>query len=448
MEFVKIHQSGAVQNPPKTTSPVASTSTNTTNTTTNTSTNINPTDISPIAKIEFELIEKTNDIAIFELKFLNAQGASVDSSLIKDGISLSVNSLDIAELRENQLFSGDIIDGKARIHANLKSKGSLMIYALITGKNYKSPVFNLDSTVESLTETDTEVSTAEEAASLQVEFKGNFVPNMPLELTVKALGEDMALVSNYTPEEAVTFVLSSGGGNFVPSQLSTGAFKSGVAALEFIPDSNSTVRFYATDGKIKSEEITLQAGVFKDVSSSHPNYKAIRYLRDQGVIGGYDDGTFKPEKAISRVEVLKIILGALNYEKRDDSIVNFTDTARGTWYSPFLATAVGSGIVNGYPDRSFRPANNVNTAEFFKMLTLSTGEELEEEISEKPFRDVEPSDWFAPYAAYANKKRVLSSEKLYFDAGRNITRGEVADAIYRVLMIQKHGVKFYRDGLL
>ena len=55
---------------------------------------------------------------------------------------------------------------------------------------------------------------------------------------------------------------------------------------------------------------TVNTDVFTDVQLGHPEYIALKYLKEKGVITGYSDGSFKPDNLISRVEALKIILAA------------------------------------------------------------------------------------------------------------------------------------------
>ena len=56
--------------------------------------------------------------------------------------------------------------------------------------------------------------------------------------------------------------------------------------------------------------------IFTDVTTGHDNYVAIKYLKENELIEGYEDGSFKPLKKINRAEALKIITGALSKEKK------------------------------------------------------------------------------------------------------------------------------------
>lgn len=47
---------------------------------------------------------------------------------------------------------------------------------------------------------------------------------------------------------------------------------------------------------------------FSDVDPAHENYQAINYLQKTGVIQGYDDGTFRPAQLVNRAEAIKIIM--------------------------------------------------------------------------------------------------------------------------------------------
>ncbi|QQR83104.1 S-layer homology domain-containing protein [Candidatus Peregrinibacteria bacterium] len=92
----------------------------------------------------------------------------------------------------------------------------------------------------------------------------------------------------------------------------------------------------------------VQAASFTDVPSSHPNYQAITYLQDQGVVEGYDDGTFQPNRQVNRAEALKIILLASDIfvpEISEQAI--FPDVPHDVWYGKYALKAKNLSIVQG-----------------------------------------------------------------------------------------------------
>ncbi|MFA5948263.1 MAG: S-layer homology domain-containing protein, partial [Candidatus Gracilibacteria bacterium] len=101
------------------------------------------------------------------------------------------------------------------------------------------------------------------------------------------------------------------------------------------------------------------AGVFPDVDEDHENYKAITYLQEKGVISGNDKGEFKPEGFLNRAEALKIIVNAFAVPLEEDYEILFPDVVKTDWFFKFVMAAKQSGIVKGYDDGNFKPANEV-----------------------------------------------------------------------------------------
>ena len=230
--------------------------------------------------------------------------------------------------------------------------------------------------------------------------------------------------------------LLSGQGKFSSTQLSAKDFQNGRAQVEFTPSENSTVQIKVQSGVLvgQSEKMAVTQMVqFSDVSESHVHFRAITALREQGIIGGYSDGTFRPEAPITRVAVLKMLLLGLGIPIQGGTVA-FSDTGADQWYQDFLHTAVENGIVNGFPDGSFRPAANIVRASFFKML-LNTAKVSLPAVSRDPFQDVPASEWFARHAAFAKSEKLLDFASGKFEGERQMTRGEVAESIFRLMQI-------------
>lgn len=175
--------------------------------------------------------------------------------------------------------------------------------------------------------------------------------------------------------------------------------------------------------------------IFSDVSTSHPSYEAISYLVNQGIISGYPDGSFKPNNVVSRVEALKMILEGIN-SKFDTGSLPFSDASVNEWYGKYLYTAYKGKIVNGYPDGSFRPSSTVNKVEFYKILFNSMDIGVGTKVSSAPFKDVPVDAWFAPYVSKGKKLGVIEDGD-YFKPEVGMKRSEVAEAMYRVMTLDK-----------
>ncbi|MDD5469282.1 MAG: beta-propeller domain-containing protein [Candidatus Peribacteraceae bacterium] len=123
----------------------------------------------------------------------------------------------------------------------------------------------------------------------------------------------------------------------------------------------------------------LAATGFSDVSSSTPYGEAIRTLQERGVIEGYQDGTFKPGSTINRAEFLKIILEGRTGESADAAYTgkNCFPDVKEEWFAPYVCTAKEEGIIGGYPDGTFKPGQPINFVEASKIIALAFGQDVE-----------------------------------------------------------------------
>lgn len=168
---------------------------------------------------------------------------------------------------------------------------------------------------------------------------------------------------------------------------------------------------------VSAEEAQTPSGItavtdFPDVLRTHTTYVAVNYLSQAGVINGYPDGTFKPDNPINRAEVLKIILNGSNIDSPEDfGEVTFPDVSSNDWFARYVMRAKLLGIVKGNdPDGTFTPTRQVNKAEFLKMLLMSNFIKAEAlEAAENTAPDVPADAWFAPYLNYALKVGITTA---------------------------------------
>jgi hypothetical protein len=112
---------------------------------------------------------------------------------------------------------------------------------------------------------------------------------------------------------------------------------------------------------------TTSTASFSDVPTTHWAFKYIETAKAAGFIGGYPDGTFRPDAQVNRAEICKMVIGAGKIAT-DTAGSGFSDTA-GNWAETFIKTAAKNGIVGGYPDGTFGPAKNATRAEAAKMVS-------------------------------------------------------------------------------
>lgn len=114
------------------------------------------------------------------------------------------------------------------------------------------------------------------------------------------------------------------------------------------------------------------AGTFTDIADIDYE-EAIETLEALGVITGYEDGTYKPEKTVTRAEMAKLMVELLGYgDLVAGSKSNFSDT-QGHWADAYIGLAAGRGIVVGTGNGKFDPDKTVSYDQVLTMLVRGLG---------------------------------------------------------------------------
>ena len=108
-----------------------------------------------------------------------------------------------------------------------------------------------------------------------------------------------------------------------------------------------------------------QTNDYTDVPADAWYNNAVSTLSNAGIIDGYEDGTFKPDGNITRAEFATIAVRF--FEATYDGEDLFSDIA-GHWAQDYINEAANAGIVDGYPDGTFRPQQYITRAEAMTMV--------------------------------------------------------------------------------
>lgn len=103
---------------------------------------------------------------------------------------------------------------------------------------------------------------------------------------------------------------------------------------------------------------------FSDIKDGAWCCRAVSTLTNMGIIKGYTDGSFQPNKSITRAELATIIA---RFAKLDVNTKTFSDI-NGHWAQKSIELAAGNGWINGYTDGTFRPNKSIIRAETFAMI--------------------------------------------------------------------------------
>ncbi len=158
----------------------------------------------------------------------------------------------------------------------------------------------------------------------------------------------------------------------------------------------------------------------------------------KGIVHGYADGTYRPDRPISRAEYLAVILRAFPRTATgvNVSISSFTDI-RVDWQVPIIETAYRLGIISGQQAsdgrRYYRPDDTITRAEALKILLLATGIRPTTAPTDIRLVDV-ATHWQIPVFETAYRIGIVAGQKRsdgkrYFRPDDPITRAETAKVV-------------------
>jgi len=181
------------------------------------------------------------------------------------------------------------------------------------------------------------------------------------------------------------------------------------------------------------------AALLSDITDSR-NREAIQYLSDKNIIGGYPDGTFRPQNTVNRAELVKILVGGKGATPTLEQYHTCFPDVKKEWFAPFVCYAKEHGWVSGYPDGTFRPSAIVNKAEAIKMIVTVQRYAIPASISETSFGDVDTTAWYAPFVQAAHEKGILEEEDGILGVSSDMRREAVAEIIYRLVIMYEQGL--------
>lgn len=232
----------------------------------------------------------------------------------------------------------------------------------------------------------------------------------------------------------VNLEVTSGKAKLSKKILTSKDFVDGVATVQMTSLSKTAITVRAKSGVLLGESKLIREArktekIFHDISVDHPNADAISYLKKKEILSGNPDGSFRPNGGINRAEFAKVILLSLDIDPVPAKGNRFSDVSKNEWFAGYVETAANLGVINGYPDGSFRPAGNINRAEMFAMLARASKVALPKNSS---FVDVPNTEWYASSAAYAQNNNLLDFGTQFYPASL-MSRAEVAEAVSRFL---------------
>ena len=183
------------------------------------------------------------------------------------------------------------------------------------------------------------------------------------------------------------------------------AFVSGYPDGTFQPDSETTRAEFLTMlvKAVSDYDANENYGTptFADTDSTAWYASFVAYAQKTGLVTGYKDNTFRPDAKITRAEAAAMTAAAMGLTS-EATESSFTDVSG--WAVRHVEALVQKGILSGYKDGTFQPDKNIVRSEAVTVVAHAAGFDAESEATaaalktaENPFSDVPATSWAYPY---------------------------------------------------
>lgn len=218
-----------------------------------------------------------------------------------------------------------------------------------------------------------------------------------MKLTIEQLKDAQNLIKNGEVLVSPIFeLLKNFTGNFKKPITLTFAFNRTVLSKEqqaavYYFDEEKKSWMEVPGGQVSGDRISVEVDHFTKfavfaVSPSEPTKEpffidtarhwaeiSIQQAVSSGIVSGYPDGRFMPDRTVSRAEFAVMLMNALKLQG-EGAALTFTDKAQiGAWAQKAVALAVEAGVIHGYEDGSFRPEAEITRAEMAVILANALG---------------------------------------------------------------------------
>ncbi|MCQ2420200.1 MAG: S-layer homology domain-containing protein [Clostridia bacterium] len=180
------------------------------------------------------------------------------------------------------------------------------------------------------------------------------------------------------------------------------------------------------------------SAVFSDISG-HRNQTAIEALAEKGIINGMGNGTFAPNKTMTRAEFSAIVVRGIGLTR--EKAAAFSDVSDAKWYADYIGAAYRAGIVNGVGNGKFNPEGTITRQEAAAMIArsakslgLDTSSSDTDAVLSAFSDGADVSSWARASMAYCCDAGLLEKEAS-ISPQKPILRCEIAQILYNLLIL-------------
>lgn len=160
--------------------------------------------------------------------------------------------------------------------------------------------------------------------------------------------------------------------------------------------------------KVKMDPNATYSSSYSDVKTGEWYANYVGFLSKFNIIKGYPDGTFKANNKVTRSELVAMMARAARYKESNEAPA-FSDVSANYWAKGYIAVMSQKKIIAGYPDGTFGPDRNISRAETVKIINNMLVES--EAVTNKTFPDVTSTHWASDVVLKsANERRAVKKK--------------------------------------
>jgi hypothetical protein len=155
-------------------------------------------------------------------------------------------------------------------------------------------------------------------------------------------------------------------------------------------------------------ETDVSSPTFPDVTSKFWAFGNIEAAYVEKLVIGYPNGTYGPDRFITRAEVTTIFFRLMNLQELNPATPTFSDTDSSHWAYGAIEAIAAKGIINGYPDGTFKPNQPITRAEYCAIADRTLGRgPFDASVINNPYPDLKATHWAYLYIMEASINHVV-----------------------------------------
>ncbi|WP_338543558.1 S-layer homology domain-containing protein [Paenibacillus tundrae] len=302
---------------------------------------------------------------------------------------------------------------------------------------------SLDNIVIQLTVSKSSETTKAIVEAAAAKQSNTSIVGSPIDFEVRAtVGEKQVQVNQFDTYVERTITLPD---DIDPTKITTGVVLLSDGSVLHVPTkvSNTDGHYSAVINSLTNSTYALvyHQAAFDDIAS-HWSRNDVEDLASRMIIQGTSEGTFAPDRSITRAEFTAVLLRSLGlHTPKGTEAIAFSDVSESSWYAGEVQTAVSYGLVNGYSDDSFRPSGVITRAEALTIISRAMNlVELEQASSSETaallssYTDGNSvQTWAADPVASAIKQGLVEGSDGKIKANSSISRSQTVTIVKRLL---------------